>query len=334
MTEQTPDQTPDQTVADQHQPLVPNRTVWIDHFGDLDVIALSERPVPQAVDDEVLVRVAAASINPVDWKTAADEFPPKGADQLPFALGRDLSGRIEALGTRAHNMLSVGDRVMAFIGQDRGAQADYVVVKAVELVATPEQIDDATAAALPLAAMTAWQGLFDHGKLEAGQRVLIHGAAGGVGHLAVQFAVWKGATVFATASERDLDYVRSLGVERAIDYKNERFEDHATDLDLVYDTQGGETQARSFTVLKKGGTMVSTLDPDEAKGRELGIRTVPRWHAEPNGAQLAQVAELVAAGTVKVAVDRTFSFDQVREAYAYTRDEHPRGKVVLTIQDK
>ncbi len=326
------DQTPDQTVADQHQPLIPNRTVWIDHFGDLDVIGLSERPVPQAFDDEVLVRVSAASINPVDWKTAAGEYPPKGADQLPFALGRDLSGRIEALGTRAHNMLSVGDRVMAFIGQDRGAQADYVVVKAVELVATPEQIDDATAAALPLAAMTAWQGLFDHGRLEAGQRVLIHGAAGGVGHLAVQFAVWKGAIVFATAGERDLDYVRSLGVERAIDYKNDRFEDHATDLDLVYDTQGGETQARSLTVLKKGGTMVSTLDPDEAKGRELGIRTVPRWHAEPNGAQLAEVADLVAAGTVKVTVDRTFAFDQVRKAYAYTRDEHPRGKVVLTMQ--
>ncbi|WP_019516837.1 NADP-dependent oxidoreductase [Sphingomonas sp. Mn802worker] len=325
------DQTPSQTVADQHQPLVANRTVWVDRFGDLDVIALSERPVPQAVDDEVLVRVAAASVNPVDWKTAAGDYPPKGADQLPFALGRDLSGRIEALGTRAHNMLSVGDRVMAFIGQDRGAQADYVVVKAVELVATPAGVDDATAAALPLAAITAWQGLFDHGRLEAGQRVLIHGAAGGVGHLAVQFAVWKGATVFGTAGARDLDYVRSLGVARAINYERERFEDHATDLDLVFDTQGGETQARSFAVLKKGGTMVSTLEPDEAKGHEMGIRTVPRWHAEPNGAQLAEVVDLVAAGTIKVAVDRTFAFDRVREAYAYTRDEHPRGKVVLTM---
>ena len=321
----------DQHIADQHQPLVPNRTVWLDRFGDLDVIALSERLVPQAVDDEVLVRVAAASVNPVDWKTAAGEYPPKGEDQLPFALGRDLAGRIDALGTRAHNMLSVGDRVMAFIDQDRGAQADYVVVKAVELVATPDGIDDATAAALPLAAMTAWQGLFDHGRLEAGQRVLIHGAAGGVGHLAVQFAIWKGATVFATAGERDLDYIRSLGVERAIDYKKERFEDHATDLDLVYDTQGGETQARSFAALKKGGTMVSTLDPDEDKGRALGIRTVPRWHAQPNAAQLGEAVDLVAAGTVKVAVDRTFPFDHVREAYAYTRDEHPRGKVVLSM---
>ncbi|WP_375273096.1 NADP-dependent oxidoreductase [Sphingomonas sp.] len=321
----------DQIIADQHQPLVPNRTVWLDWFGDLDVIALSERPVPQAVDDEVLVRVAAASINPVDWKMAEGEFPPKGEDQLPYALGRDVAGRIEALGTRAHNMLSVGDRVMAFIDFDRGAQADYVVVKAVELVATPDEVDDVTAAALPLAAMTAWQGLFDHGQLQAGQRVLIHGAAGGVGHLAVQFAVWKGATVFATAGEGDLDYVRSLGVERAIDYKNERFEHHATNLALVFDTQGGETQVRSFDMLKKGGTLVSTLDPDEAKGRAMGVRTVPRWLAQPNAAQLGEIAGLVAVGTVKVAVDRTFALDRVRDAYAYTRDEHPRGKVVLTM---
>ncbi|NTS64389.1 NADP-dependent oxidoreductase [Sphingomonas sp. HHU CXW] len=323
----------DDVISDQHQPLVPNRTVWLDQFGDLDVIALSERPIPQAVDDEVLVRVAAASINPVDWKTAAGEFPPMSADALPFALGRDLSGRIEALGTRAHNMLSVGQRVFAFIDFDRGGQADYVVVKAVELVATPDEIDNATAAALPLAGMTAWQGLFDHGQLQAGQRVLIHGAAGGVGHLAAQLAVWKGATVFATAGSRDLDYVRSLGVERAIDYENERFEDHATDLDLVFDTQGGETQARSFGVLKRGGTLVSTLETDEEKGRELGIRTVPRWLAEPNAAQLGEIAALVAAGTVKVAVAETFGFDRVRDAYAFTKDEHPRGKVVLIMAE-
>lgn len=323
----------DHVISDQHQPLVPNRTVWLDQFGDLDVIALSERPIPQAVDDEVLVRVAAASINPVDWKTAAGEFPPMGADALPFALGRDLSGRIEALGTRAHNMLSVGQRVFAFIDFDRGGQADYVVVKAVELVATPDELDDATAAALPLAGMTAWQGLFDHGQLQAGQRVLVHGAAGGVGHLAAQLAVWKGAAVFATAGSRDLDYVRSLGVERAIDYENERFEDHATDLDLVFDTQGGDTQARSFGVLKRGGTMVSTLAPDEEKGRELGIRTVPRWLAEPNAAQLGEIATLVAAGTVKVAVAATFGFDRVRDAYAFTKDAHPRGKVVLIMAE-
>ncbi len=206
-----------------------------------------------------------------------------------------------------------------------------MLVTAGELVRVPDGVETEVAAALPLAAMTAWQGLFDHGQLQPGQRVLIHGAAGGVGHLAVQFAVWKGATVFATAGARDLDYVRSLGVECAIDYERDRFEDHATDLDLVYDTQGGETQARSFTVLKKGGTMVSTLDPDEDKGRALGIRTVPRWHAQPNAAQLGEAVDLVAAGTVKVAVDRTFPFDHVREAYAYTRDEHPRGKVVLSM---
>jgi NADPH:quinone reductase-like Zn-dependent oxidoreductase len=122
-----------------------------------------------------------------------------------------------------------------------------------------------------------------------------------------------------------------LGVERAIDYKNERFEDHATDLDLVFDTQGGETQARSFGVIRHGGTMVSTLDPDEEKGRALGIRAVPRWHAEPNAAQLGQVADLVADGHVTVAVAERFAFERVREAYAFAKEQHARGKVVLEM---
>lgn len=307
------------------------RSVWIDRFGDLDVLDLADRPIPQPVDDEVLVRVRAASINPVDWKTAEGKYPPKGADQLPFILGRDLAGTIEAVGTRAHYMLSHGDRVFAFIGQDRGAQSDYVVVKAVELVAMPDGLDFAQAAAVPLVAMTAWQGLFDHGGLQPGQRVLIHGGAGGVGHMAVQFARWKGATVFATAGEQDLDFVRSLGADTAIDYRTERFEEVATDIDLVFDTQGGETQERSFGVLRKGGTLVSTLDPDMARAADLGIRVAPRWHADPNAAQLGEVADLLSQGRVRIDVARTFGIDAAREAYRFAREGHPRGKVVLLL---
>lgn len=307
------------------------RAVWIDHFGGLDVIALADRPIPQPVDDEVLVRVRAASVNPVDWKTAEGQYPPKGADQLPFILGRDLAGTIEAVGTRAHYMLSHGDKVFAFIGNERGAQSEYVVVKAVELVAMPASLDFAAAAAVPLVAMTAWQGLFDHGGLASGQRVLIHGGAGGVGHLAVQFAKWKGATVYATAGADDLAFVTSLGADTVIDYKAQRFEDVAHDMDLVFDTQGGETQDRSFATLKAGGTMVSTLDPDEAKAKALGIRIAPRWHADPNAAQLGEVADLIAAGTVKIEVAKTFPFEAVRDAYRFAQEEHPRGKVVLTL---
>jgi len=308
-----------------------NRTVWLERFGDLDVIRPEDRPIPQPVDDEVLVRVRAASINPVDWKTAEGKYPLKEADQLPFALGRDLAGTIEAVGTRAHNMLSHGDRVFAFIGQDRGAQGDYVVVKAVELVGMPPSLDFAAAAAAGLVSMTAWQGLFDHGGLKAGHRVLIHGGAGGVGHLAVQLAKWKGATVYATAGEGDLDFVRSIGADEVIDYKNQRFEDMATDMDLVFDTQGGETQERSLATLKKGGMLVSTLEPNEAKAKEAGVRIAPRYHAEPNAEQLGQVADLMADGTLRIEVARTFPFAEVREAYRFTKEGHPRGKVVLTL---
>ncbi|RDE05160.1 NADP-dependent oxidoreductase [Sphingomonas aracearum] len=307
------------------------RTIWLERFGDLDVLHLQDRPVPQPVDDEVLVRVRAASINPVDWKIAAGQYPPKPADQLPFALGRDLAGTIEAVGTRAHNMLSHGDRVFAFIGQDRGAQSDYVVVRATELVAMPGNMDFESAAAIPLAAMTAWQGLLVHGGLQAGQRVLIHGAAGGVGHLAVQIARWKGATVFATAGTDDLDYVRSIGADTVIDYKNERFEDVATELDLVFDTQGGETQARSFGCIRPGGCLVSTLEPDEQAAAEHGVRVPPRWHAEPNAAQLGEIAKLLEAGTLRVEVARSFPIEEFDAAYRFARDGHPRGKVVLTL---
>jgi len=147
----------------------------------------------------------------------------------------------------------------------------------------------------------------------------------------VQLAKWKGATVFATAGEKDLDFVRSLGADTAIDYKNERFEDVATDLDLVFDTQGGETQDRSFAVIKQGGTLVSTLEPKEAKAAELGIRTVPRWHAKPNAEQLGRVADLLAEGRLRIEIARSFPLDAAQEAYRFAKEGHPRGKVVLTL---
>jgi len=306
------------------------RAVWIERFGGPEVVQVANVQVPSLAADQVLVRVAFASINPVDWKTAEGKYPPVGADKLPFALGRDLSGTIEAVGDEDHEW-KVGDRVCAFIGTDRGAQSELVVVARDELARLPEGVGFDVAGALPLAAMTAWQGLFDHGGLEAGQRILIHGGAGGVGHMAVQFARWKGATVFATASARDLDFVRALGADTVIDYKNERFEAVATDMDFVFDTQGGETQTRSFGVLRGGGILVSTLQPDEEKAAEMGMRTVPRWHADPNAAELGEVLRLVATGEVKVEIAKSFPLDAVREAQKFAQQAHPRGKVVLDV---
>jgi NADPH:quinone reductase-like Zn-dependent oxidoreductase len=307
------------------------RAVRVAHFGGPEVITVADLPMPRPADDEVLVRVHAASVNPVDWKTAQGKYPPVGEDRLPIVLGRDLAGTIAAVGQGAGARWKVGDRVFAFIDQDRGAQSDFVRVKQSELVAMPDGLDFDAAAGSALAVMTAWQGLFDHGGLASGQRVLIHGGAGGVGHMAVQLARWKGATVFATAAAHDLDFVRGLGADTAIDYEAERFEEIAADLDLVFDTQGGETQARSFGVIRAGGILVSTLEPDEAKAAEHKVRTVPRWHATPDAATLGTVADLLGAGTLEVTVAKTFPLEQVRAAHAFAQDEHPRGKVVLRL---
>ena len=309
-----------------------SRAVRLSWFGGPDALMIDPSEVPQPQDDEVLVRVAAASVNPVDYKIREGKYPAVQEDDLPIILGRDLAGTIEAVGTRAHYMLSKGEPVFAFIGQDRGAQSDYVMVKAVELVAAPKTIDLVHAAAVPLAAITAWQGLFDHGGLAEGQSVLIHGGAGGVGHLAVQLAKAKGATVYATCGSDDVDFVRELGADTVIDYRQQRFEDVARDMDVVFDLVGGETQDRSWSVLREGGILVSTLvEPDAEKAAAHKVRAAPRYTAQPNAAQLGEVADLIDAGQVKVVVSATYPLDQVREAYDRLEKGGIRGKVVLTL---
>ncbi len=309
-----------------------NRAVRLNRFGERDVLSVETIDIPQPKDDEVLVRVAAASANPVDFKIRQGKYPAVKEGDLPVTLGRDLAGVIEAVGTRAHYMLSKDDAVFAFIGQDRGAQARFVVVKAVELVAAPTTVDLVHAAGVPLAAITAWQGLFDHGGLQSGQKVLIHGGAGGVGHLAIQLAKAKGATVITTCGEDDLDFVRELGADTAIDYKNQRFEDVTGDVDMVFDLIAGETQDRSWSVLREGGIMVSTLqEPDKAKAAAHKARSAPRYTAQPNPAQLKEVADLIDAGKVKVVVSETYPLEEVATAHARLEDAHVRGKIVLTI---
>lgn len=311
---------------------VTNKAVRLNRFGGRETLAIETIDIPQPQDDEVLVRVAAASANPVDYKIREGKYPAVKESDLPITLGRDLAGVIEAVGTRGHYMLSKGDPVFAFIGQDRGAQARFVVVKAVELVAAPTSTDLVHAAAVPLAAITAWQGLFDHGGLAAGQKVLIHGGAGGVGHFAIQLAKAKGATVFTTASKDDLDFVRELGADMAIDYENERFEDVVSDIDVVFDLVAGETQDRSWAVIAEGGIMVSTLqEADKARAAEHKARTAPRYTAQPNAAQLKEIADLIDAGRVKVVVSQTRSIDEIKAAHQQLEEAHVRGKIVLTI---
>jgi NADPH:quinone reductase-like Zn-dependent oxidoreductase len=300
----------------------------IHDFGGPDVLKEDEVPLPQPVDDELLVRVHAASINPIDLKIR--DGSRGDSKKLPIAMGRDLCGTIESWGSGAESVRK-GDSVFAMLDWDRGGYAQYALLKATEWAFKPQKIDHIRAGAAPLAALTAFQGLFDHGKLQKGQRVLIHGGAGGVGHFAVQLAKAKGAWVATTVSKQDFEFVRGLGADRMIDYKNDKFEDVLNDIDLVYDLVAGEVQARSFHVLKNGGAMISTLSaPDQTRAKEKNLR-VAHYMATPNGKQLAEIARLIDNGRVRPVVDSVFAFQDAAKAQEKLANGHIRGKVVLEV---
>ncbi|MBB3565834.1 NADPH:quinone reductase-like Zn-dependent oxidoreductase [Rhizobium sp. BK512] len=309
------------------------QAVRIHRFGGPEVIAIEEIDGPAPAANEVLIKVFAASVNPVDAKMREGKYPVVTERDLPYVLGRDVSGRIEAKGDDVFSV-QVGDEVFAFLSPEHGGYAEFVLARADEVAAKPRSLDAIAAAAVPLAGITAWQGLFDHGGLQPGQRVLIHGGAGGVGHFAIQFAKAKGAWVATTVSSDDTEFVRDLGADQVIDYKAEKFENRAEPVDLVFDLIGGETQERSFSVVKPGGALISTLqEPDKRKAKRLNIR-VSRYTAQPSGAELQEIAALIDQGKVKVVVDATFGLRQVAEAQAALEEKHIRGKVVLKVVEQ
>jgi NADPH:quinone reductase-like Zn-dependent oxidoreductase len=301
-------------------------------FGGPEVLQNDTVPIPEPKGDEILVRIVAASVNPVDAKIREGGYPKVSDDALPVTLGRDLSGAVEGWGTAVQG-IGVGDTVFALLDYDRGAYAQHVIVKSGEWARKPNNLSHVEAAAVPLAALTAWQGMIDNGGLKRGQRVLIHGGAGGVGHLAIQIAKAKGAWVATTCSAKDLEFVRSLGADQAIDYKADKFEDHLSDIDLVFDLVGGETQDRSFQVLKQGGALISTLEePDKAKALYKNI-AIARYTARPVSSQLAEIAELLLAGKVKPFIYATYSLAEAAEAETALANEHVRGKIVLAVSN-
>jgi NADPH:quinone reductase-like Zn-dependent oxidoreductase len=304
--------------------------IRIHEFGGTDVLRDERIALPQPGPGEILVRVAAASVNPVDGKIREGKYPRVQGDDLPVILGRDLSGTIEALG-RDVTGVEQGDAVFALLGWDRGAYAEHVVLKPDEYAAKPHNLSHVEAAAVPLAALTAWQGLIDHGKLQKGQRVLIHGGAGGVGHFAVQIAKAVGAWVATACSARDLDFVRKLGADRAIDYKSEKFEEVVQDIDLVYDMVAGETQQRSFKVLKQNGRLVSTLqEPDKAAALYKNITGI-HYMTVPDAAELAHIGQLLQAGKIKPVIFATYPLAEAARAEDMLANDPVQGKIVLTV---
>jgi NADPH:quinone reductase-like Zn-dependent oxidoreductase len=301
------------------------RAVLMRAYGRVTAAEVAQIEKPTAGQGQVLVEVRAAGVNGIDWKVregyVRDVFPL----QLPAVLGIELAGVVEALGPGA-SRFHVGDRVMGPLGR-LGAYADFVTVNEANLSLTPEGLDDVQAAAIPIAAVAAWQSLHHAGPIRSGQRVLIHGAAGGLGGYAVQYARRAGAEVFATAATAHVDYVRSLGANHVINYQTERFEDIARDIELVLDYVGGEVLDRSWQVLTKTGVIVGTSSPDILARTPAGRRGL--WFMnKPDAALLEKLAAEIAAGTLKSQVSEVVGVDDIPAAIERNRTDSRTGKVV------
>jgi NADPH:quinone reductase-like Zn-dependent oxidoreductase len=304
------------------------REFRLHRFGGPEVLRLDEVEPSLPDASQVLVAVKAASVNPVDFKIRSGKYPAVKEDRLPYTLGRDVSGVVEKCGAQA-TAFKVGDEVFGIVGIGGGGYAEKTVLDQKAIARKPASLDDAHAAAIPLAGQTAWQGLFRYGELMAGQSILIHAGSGGVGHFAVQFAKAKGARVLTTVSTGNVAFARSLGADVVIDYKTQRFEDHASDLDMVFDLIDGETRKRSWPLLKRGGVLVTTLtDPSQDKAKEHGVRAT-RYTVEADGRELAEIAELVTSGKVRPHVAKTYPLNQAPDALREVEEGHSVGKVVL-----
>lgn len=309
------------------------KAIRIHAYGGPEVLRYEEAPRPHLAEGDVLVRVHAAGINPVDWKVRQGYLRQMIPYTLPFIPGWDVSGVVEEVGPGAQGF-AVGDEVYSRpdIARD-GAYAEYIAVRASELARKPRTLSHVEAAGVPLAGITAWQALFDVGGLEAGQTVLIHAASGGVGSFAVQFAKWKGARVLATASATNHELVRGLGADEVIDYRTTRFENVARDVDVVFDTLGGETQRRSWSVLKPGGIQVSIVSPpSEETAKAHGVRAGYLFIG-PNAVVLTEIARLIDEGHVRPIIGEVMPLAEARRAHELSQTGHARGKIVLKVAE-
>jgi NADPH:quinone reductase-like Zn-dependent oxidoreductase len=298
------------------------RAVVIQQTGGPEVLQLEDVATPDPAEGEVLIRVRAASVNPADVNARRGSRPPK----LPTILGYDVSGTVEL--SRAANF---SERDDAFGFATSGAYAEYTTAAAAGIAKKPAGLSHEQAAAIPVAGLTAWQALFDRGALERGQSALIAGAAGGVGHFAVQFAKRAGARVIGTGSSRNRDFVIGLGADEYVDYTRQDVREAVSGVDVVLDTVGGATTEPLLDVVREGGILVTVAAaPPEDAARERGVRA-EMMIMKGNAEQLARIAELVAAGEVHVELSDVLPLAEVRRAHEQSESGHTRGKIVLTV---
>lgn len=311
------------------------RRIILNQFGDAQELQLADMNVPVPEADQVLIRVAGAGVNPIDWKTrkGLGFVAQQITDRLPWTPGYDISGVVETIGDSV-TTLTPGDRVMGVVGfpTGGGGYADYTIARADEVIQVPEELELVNAGALPLAALTAWQGLFEIGQLQPDHKVLIHAGAGGVGHLAVQFARAHGAHVIATASAGNADFLDTLGADEIIDYHGDDFVDACYGLDLVLDLVGGETGKRSLHTLSKQGVLVTvptvTADSIVTAAEDMGLRA-HGMTMRPDTFHLDEIAELIEDGDVRLHVEQTYPLSEAAAAHEASEAGHGRGKLVL-----
>jgi NADPH:quinone reductase-like Zn-dependent oxidoreductase len=297
------------------------QAVVMHETGDADVLRLEEAERPEPSEGEVLIRVRAVSVNPMDWKYRRGFV----ARELPAVLGSDVSGTVEA--SRAEGF-SEGDEVF---GLARGGYAEFATAAAGRLAKKPSGVSHEQAAAIPVAGLTAWQALFDRGHLESGQTALVAGAAGGVGHFAVQFIKYAAARAIGTGSSRNRDFVLGLGADEYVDYEQQDVAAAASGVDLAFDTVGGETTESLVPTVREGGTLVTISGaPPEEAARARGVRA-EHLSMSPTSEQLAQIVELVGAGDVRPEVAEVMTLSEIQHAHDLSESGHTRGKIVLTV---
>jgi alcohol dehydrogenase len=311
------------------------KSAQITSYGNTnDVIEIRQTSTPNLSAGKVLVEVKAAGVNPIDWKITEGYMQQMIHLQFPSTLGLDFFGIVKQVGEDVSSDFNQGDGVYGQAGVPMGGSgsfSDVALANATSIAHKPKTLGHIEAAALPLVGVSAWQALVENIAISNGQKILIHGGAGGIGSIAIQLAKNLGARVATTASINDKQFVQELRADEVIDYRTQTFEDIVHDYDAVLDTVGGETYSRSFKVLRKGGIIVSMLEqPNSELIEQYGVKSVFQF-TQVNKERLSKLAEWVDQNKVRVNVEKTYSLDEAGKALDYSRDMHPRGKIVLTI---
>ena len=307
------------------------KAVRIHAYGGPDVLMYEDAPIPVPADGEVVVRVHASSVNPFDCAVRAGYMAGYFNYSFPLILGTDVSGVVESFGAGVNNF-APGDLVYGRAGVTLdGAYAEYVALPATDVAAKPPSLDHTQAASVPHAALTAWQALFEEARLSQGQTVLIHAAAGGVGHIAVQLAQSRGAKVIGTASG-NCDFLTELGVDQVINYSTTPFEGVVDKVDVVLDLVGGDTLQRSWALIKPGGMLISAVQaPSQEMADAHGVRQRFIYSSPPIGKVLTEIAGMVEAGQIKPEIATVLPLSEIREAHKLSEDRHTCGKIVLQV---